>query len=70
MKNTNYKNWKMRIINYKNYKIIPFGYNFIVQMPQPDGTKWLNTPFANAETCKKYIDLHIYEVENRKQAQT
>ena len=60
----------MKITNYKNYKIVPFGYNFIVQMPQPYGIMWKNTPFANIKTCKKYIDIHILEVANRKQAQT
>ena len=56
----------MRITNYKNYTIIPFGYNFIVKIPPPDATKWKNTPFANIKTCKKYIDIHILEVQNRK----
>ena len=53
----------MRTTKYRNYKIIPCGDNYIVQMP--NGTKWSDTPLASKETCKQYINVHIYEIANR-----
>ena len=58
----------MKFTKYKNYKIIPFQYYFSVQIENPTGTIW--KIFANVEECKKYIDIHILEIANRKKAKT